>query len=32
VPLAVAAVLARRRYGDRGVGGSGMTGPVDHGS
>jgi hypothetical protein len=32
VPLAVAAVLARRRYGDRGAGGSGMTGPVDHGS
>ena len=32
VPLAVAAALARRRYGDRGMGGSGMTGPVDHGS
>lgn len=31
VPLAVLAVLARRRYGDRGMSG-GMTGPVDHGS
>ncbi|GAA0905395.1 hypothetical protein GCM10009559_73360 [Pseudonocardia zijingensis] len=32
VPLAVAAVLARRRYGARTAGGGGMTGPVEHGS